>query len=50
MKRVFALLMLVAFSSVTLTACNTVSGMGKDIESAGDKIDDKAQDGKDAKC
>jgi predicted small secreted protein len=50
MKRMFALLMLVALSSVSLTACNTMSGMGKDIEAAGDKIDDKAQDCKDAKC
>ena len=50
MKRMFALLMLVALSSASLTACNTMSGVGKDLEAAGDKIDDKAQDCKDAKC
>jgi len=50
MKRLFALLLLAAFSMTHLTACNTVSGMGKDIEAVGDKVDDKAQDCKDAKC
>lgn len=49
-KRLIALALLAAFSSVSLTACNTVSGMGKDIEAVGDKVDDKAQDCKDAKC
>ena len=50
MKRMFALLMLVMFSTMTLTACNTIAGAGKDIEKAGDKIEDKAEDCKDAKC
>ena len=50
MKRLIPLLLLAAFSASTLTACNTMSGVGKDIEAAGDKIDDKAQDCKDAKC
>ena len=49
-NRLIALALLAAFSSVSLTACNTVSGMGKDIEAVGDKVDDKAQDCKDAKC
>ena len=50
MKRLISVALLLAFSSVTLTACTTVSGMGKDIEAVGDKVDDKAQDCKDAKC
>ena len=50
MKRFLALALLAAFSTATLTACNTVSGMGKDVEAVGDKVDDKAQDCKDGKC
>ena len=30
-----------------LTACNTIAGAGKDIEGAGDKIEDTAEDTKD---
>lgn len=35
------------FLSMTLAACNTVSGVGRDIESAGDAIADTADDAKD---
>ena len=50
MKRLTTLLLLAMFSMSTLTACNTIAGAGKDIEKAGEKIEDKAQDCKDAKC
>ncbi len=50
MKRVFALMLLAMFSTATLTACNTMAGFGKDVEKAGDKIEDKAEDCKDGKC
>lgn len=50
MKRLFALLLLASFSTVTLSACNTVAGMGKDVEAVGDKVEDKAVDCKDGKC
>ena len=50
MKRLIALMLLAMFSMGTLTACNTVAGVGKDVESAGDKIEDKAEDCKDAQC
>ena len=50
MKRVFALMLLAMFSTATLTACNTMAGFGKDVEKAGEKIEDKAQDCKDGKC
>ena len=50
MKRLIALMLLAMFSMGTLTACNTVAGVGKDVESVGDKIEDKAEDCKDAKC
>ena len=50
MKRMFALLMLVMFSTMTLTACNTIAGAGKDVQKAGEKVEDKARDCKDMKC
>ena len=50
MKRLIALLMLVMFSSMVLTACNTVAGAGKDVQKAGEKVEEKAQDCKDGKC
>lgn len=50
MKRLITLMLLALFSMGTLTACNTMAGVGKDVESAGEKIEDKAEDCKDAKC
>ncbi|KAB8318433.1 entericidin A/B family lipoprotein [Tolypothrix campylonemoides VB511288] len=50
MKRVMALALLALFSTATLSACNTMAGAGRDIEKAGDKIEDKAEDCKDGKC
>tara|TARA_R110002096_G_scaffold173781_2_gene348278 strand:- start:471640 stop:471810 length:171 start_codon:yes stop_codon:yes gene_type:complete len=35
------------FLGMTLAACNTVSGVGRDIENAGDAIADTADDAKD---
>ena len=43
MKRLLALLLLSLFSLGTLTACNTMAGVGEDIEAAGDKIEDEAE-------
>ena len=45
--RVFALLLLALATTNVLTACNTVAGAGKDIEGAGDKIEDTAEDAND---
>ena len=50
MKRLTALMLLALLSMSTLTACNTVAGVGKDVEGAGDKIEDKAEDCKDDNC
>ena len=50
MKRLFALLILVMFASATLTACNTMAGAGKDVQKAGEKVEQKAEDCKDMKC
>ncbi|HZX77136.1 entericidin A/B family lipoprotein [Lysobacter sp.] len=44
MKRFIALLLLAAFSIATLTACNTMEGLGKDVQKLGQKVEDKAAD------
>ena len=36
MKRLFALLLLAAFSMTHLTACNTMAGAGKDVQKVGE--------------
>jgi len=50
MKRLLALIVVSMFSMGTLTACNTMAGAGKDVEKVGEKVQDKAEDCKDAKC
>jgi len=50
MKRLMTLLMLAMFSTGLLAGCNTMAGAGKDVQKAGEKIQDKAQDCKDAHC
>ncbi|MFZ5657837.1 MAG: entericidin A/B family lipoprotein [Pseudomonadota bacterium] len=50
MKRLTALLLLAIFTMGTLTACNTMAGLGRDVEKVGDKVEDKAEDCKDGKC
>ena len=42
MRKIVNCLLLVAFAS-GLAACNTFEGMGRDIERAGEKIQQKAQ-------
>lgn len=37
------LAMLIAFSAVLLAGCNTIEGMGKDIERGGEKLQDSAE-------
>ncbi|WP_024868724.1 MULTISPECIES: entericidin A/B family lipoprotein [Pseudoxanthomonas] len=50
MKRIIALVLISLFSTSMLTACNTMAGAGQDIQKAGEKVEDKAQDCKDGKC
>lgn len=45
LKRVWVLVMFSAFST-SLIACNTVEGVGKDVEAAGDAIEDSASENK----
>ena len=42
-KRLIAVLFLALFSSASLTACNTMAGLGEDIEEAGDEIEECAE-------
>ena len=42
MKRVIALMLLSMFSVAMLSGCNTVAGAGKDVQKAGEKVEDAA--------
>lgn len=44
MKRLIALMVLAMFSVAFLGACNTMKGAGQDVQKAGEKIEDKADD------
>ena len=46
MRKLFACLAVLAL----LAGCNTIAGMGKDVQKVGEKVEEKAQDCKDAKC
>ncbi|WP_332765733.1 entericidin A/B family lipoprotein [Phenylobacterium sp.] len=43
--RMFAILAVMA-ASLTLSACNTVSGAGQDVKAAGEAVSDTAEDAK----
>ncbi len=45
MKKIISVLTLLAFA-VGLTACNTMSGFGKDVERGGEKVQGAAQKAK----
>ena len=42
MKRIFGVVALVLFTT-SLVACNTVQGVGKDVQKAGEKLEDAAK-------
>ena len=44
MKSTLMALSVAMFSLVLLAGCNTMAGAGKDIQKAGDKIEDAATD------
>jgi len=46
MKRLVLLAVLTMFSTGFLAACNTMAGAGKDVEKAGAKIQNEAQEHK----
>ena len=43
-SRLLAALFVIGLSAVALSACNTVEGAGEDIESAGESIQDGADE------
>ncbi|MDG2523790.1 entericidin A/B family lipoprotein [Stenotrophomonas sp. HITSZ_GD] len=43
MKKVMTLLVLGMFSMAVLSGCNTVAGAGKDVQKAGEKVQDAAK-------
>lgn len=46
MKKQFIILMTALFALTGLAACNTMEGMGQDIEAGGDAIEDSAEKNK----
>lgn len=42
MKKRISLLILIFFSVIIFSGCNTLQGMGKDIKKAGEAIEDAA--------
>ncbi len=50
MKRMLMVALVGMFSIGMLSGCNTVAGAGKDMQKAGEKVEDKAQDCKDGRC
>ena len=50
MKRLMTLAMLGLFSVGLLSGCNTVAGAGKDVQGAGQKVEDTAHKCSDGKC
>lgn len=43
MNRLMALALVAAFCGAALSACNTVEGVGKDVQKAGEKIEDASR-------
>jgi predicted small secreted protein len=44
--RVIVLLLAVIVGTSTVTACNTISGVGRDVEAVGESLRETAQDNK----
>ena len=44
--KISALLFFLFFSAAVLSGCNTMSGVGEDMQSAGDAIEDSAEKNK----
>ena len=42
-RRLLMLSLTIAFLQFSVTACNTIAGAGKDIEAAGDAIENEAK-------
>lgn len=44
MKRLIPLVLLALFSAGAMTACNTVEGVGEDVQKVGEEIDEAADE------
>jgi len=44
MKKIIYLLFALGITSLAFTGCNTTAGLGEDIESAGENLEDTAED------
>ncbi|GGD45479.1 entericidin A/B family lipoprotein [Pseudoxanthomonas indica] len=42
MKRYAVLMLLALFSLATLSGCNTVKGVGKDVQKVGEKVEESS--------
>ena len=42
MKRLMATVLLALFSIAALSACNTMEGLGKDVQKLGERVEEKA--------
>jgi len=40
--KIVLLLMTLSFGSIAMTGCNTIQGAGKDVEKAGNKVQEEA--------
>lgn len=49
MNRILSIFILALFAS-GLVACNTMAGAGRDVQKAGEKVEEKAEECKDGKC
>ncbi len=45
-SKIVLLLVALSLGSISLTACNTIQGAGKDVEKAGEKVQTEAQEHK----
>lgn len=45
-RKLVLLLAALVFGSISLTACNTIQGAGRDVERAGEKVQQEAQEHK----
>ncbi|MGB3393321.1 MAG: entericidin A/B family lipoprotein [Stenotrophomonas sp.] len=43
MKRLLVLVLLSMYAMVMLAGCNTIAGAGKDVQKAGEKVEDAAK-------
>ena len=49
MKRLLNMILILLLLAV-IGGCNTVAGVGKDVQKAGEKVEEKAEECKDGKC